>query len=259
MAARSTSPGSRGHRAGAMALKTALLVAGVAACPGNGTDGDGSAPGDARIDTVATRDAAADLARDTRATPDLCSGPLVDLGPDPGPTHLTSLTSSADHDRVEGLTRCAKNVRYLIRVDGREPPEPLKDTCLFQNTRRFEYHLLFLRHFPELADMDLERYLDLAVREDTQVWWAGGLYRRDAAVHPGTGQTGVVAYAVYRNEDATPLTVAELVQIDRRLKGCIPYAADRLVLTPGSPTQRPHFSALATKLAEQGVHVVLSL
>ena len=172
---------------------------------------------------------------------DMCAGPLADLGPDPGPTHLTRLGLPGDYDRVEGVTGCIKNVKYLLRVKDREPPAPLSQECIFQNTRRFAYHLLFLIHFPELADLDLQGYLDLVMREVTRVWWGGSLQRWPRILHPETGESGVITYTVYQAEHSPPLTVATLIEVDQQIKGCVPYAVRRLVLAPSDLDQRSPF------------------
>ena len=38
-----------------------------------------------------------------------------------------------------------KEIKHLLRVDGRKAPTPLDSECIFQNTRRFPHHLPFIQ------------------------------------------------------------------------------------------------------------------
>ncbi len=181
----------------------------------------------------------------------------VDAGPPPPSedvTHLTELTSAVDYAvlQAEGA-----EVKYLLAVDGREPPSPLDAPCLFQNTRLFPWHVEFVQQFDELEEVDFVAYTDLVMRRETRVWWGGALKAFAAVVHPTTGAPGVIAYSIYHEErEGEFLSVEEYVEIDRRLKECAAYAADLLVLVGDGPGQTAYLRELQPELVARGVAVV---
>jgi len=218
----------------------ACLLLALGACSDTG-------PADGGPADLPRRDAASvDQASPDRVSPDIELDPL---------THLTQLGSAQDFERLKGVK---DEVKYLLSVDGRQTPAPFTGvTCIFQNTKRFAYHLLFLLHFPELSTTTLDKYLELVLEGQTRVWWGGGLMTWPKAKHPRRGALGVMSYVVWHSEgEAEHLSVAQLVELDRRLKGCVPYAAEQLVLVPSDAEQVGYIKPLVDQLEAQGVDVM---
>lgn len=168
------------------------------------------------------------------------------------PAHfLTHLADQAAFASVQGE---GGEVKYLLSVDGRTPPAPLGDGCYFQNTERYPLHLAFLHSFPELVGLDFSTYLTLVMRQASRALWAGELRLFSAARHPRTGKTGVLAYFLYSESGpAEALSVEQIAAVDARLKRCVPYARDLLVLTGMDEPQMSHFVAQAPALRARGV------
>lgn len=169
--------------------------------------------------------------------------------------YLTELVTRDDYTSLAGE---GAEVKYLTIVDGREPPAMFAGAaCLFQNTDDHPYHVQFLRTFPEYAALAPERYADMVLRRASRVMWGGGLKLYPATPHPLTGAAGVLAYTVY--SEAAPdalLTVHDIVQADRRLKGCSPFAERFLVFSPDGSAQTAAVQAIADELVAAGVALV---
>ena len=177
-----------------------------------------------------------------------------DAGDAGAPTYLEELDSADDYALVQGEK---SEVKYLLRVDGREPPAPLSSPCVFQNTERFPYHLHFLLSFPELSALDLDSYVAMVMGRATRVWWGGGLSLWSGVPHPLSGKTGVITYTVYVDAGADQMLSAdELAQIYGRLSGCMSYAKELLALLPETPEQSAHLRALESELRGRGIAVV---
>ena len=223
-----------------------LLLVAVIACSSSTPTADVTTTHDLALEGVhdaARADTAVDLFH-----------PDLDLS---GPTHLPRLESSADFLLLKGPKG---DLKHLMRVDGRTPPAPLDGECAFQNTRRFPYHINFLHYFPEFATVDVEQYLDMVLRNATRVWWGGIVLDAPAVVHPKTGIPGVMVYTVYQDGgSAEALTVEQLVEVDQRIKGCVPYTSQSMVLVPSDPEQMTHLKTIEAQLAAQGVYVVYKL
>lgn len=167
-------------------------------------------------------------------------------------THLARLESEADFAALAGE---GKELKYLTRVDGREPV--VAEECLFQNTARFPYHLMFLRSaFPALATLDFDVYVSWVLRASTRRFWGGGLRYYQQITHPVGGAPGIYTYSAYQESGAgEALTLEQLVEIDRRLKACAPFAASRLVFAPESKQQADHVRTLLEGLRTADVAV----
>jgi pyruvate, water dikinase len=217
-------------------------------------DGDGDDEDAADGDAATTPDGDAEVDAVLDAAADAPDGDVPDGG-ETGPSHLTRLESPAD---LAELQAAGGSVKYLARVDGREPPTPLTDECLFQNTRRFPLHLQFLHHFPELVGLSFSDYMAMVLRRDSRVWWGGDVRPWPATPHPVTGLFGVYTYTVYAEATGGGgLTVAEVAEVDARLKACAPFAADLLVFLPDDVAQQAFVRAERAALLEAGVVAIL--
>jgi pyruvate,water dikinase len=197
---------------------------------------DGGALGDAGAD--ARPDASAD-----GAAPDGGSGPAF----------LDHLNSPADFLRLAGEEWAVKYLSAVGGAGGGTPlPSALASTCVLQNTARFPLHLGFLKSFPEYSNLDFASYLALTQKSASRTFFAGELKLLPGAVHPRTGARGVMLYFVYASE-ADPVTVEDLATVDARLKTCVPYARDLLVLVAMDATQEQSFAASAQALRARGV------
>ena len=208
--------------------------------------------GNAPNDAVGARDGGVDATSDPRsntASPD--AGAAADAAS--SMKYLTQLNSAADFAAVAGE---GAEVKYLAREGDSPMPSPFdSERCVFQNTQRYPYHLLFLRTFEQHAMLSPEAYEDLVLRSASRQLWVGQLKWFAATVHPETQRQGVIAYTVYADADDR-LTVDQLVDLDQRLKDCAPYASDLLVLVPDGSAQLSWLPALTPQLQERGVAVV---
>lgn len=169
-----------------------------------------------------------------------------------GPDYLSQLNSAAEYTSLSGE---GQEVKFLLHVDGAEPV--IDDECAFQNTARFPYHIQFLRStFPALSDLDPGTYADLILRRRSRRAFAGSLARHDRTTHPRSGLAGIYTYTVY--QDPGPgegLTLAEFVEVDQRLKGCAPFAAERLVHLPVGVDEEARVRGMREALSAAGVDV----
>lgn len=209
---------ARGLAGGCLALLLTLA----------GCGGDNGSVGDAGLDGSAPTDAAIE-----------------------GPDYLESIETRAEFDSLaaDGV------VKYLTRVDGRDP---LVDAeCLFQNSRRFPFHAQFLRRvFPAYSDLSFDTYVDFVLRNATRRAWGGALEWRARVTHPLSGQAGIYIYYAYQEREPDEnLTVAQIVELDRRLKACAPLTASALVFVPSVIEQENHIRPLVAELNAAGVAV----
>jgi hypothetical protein len=142
------------------------------------------------------------------------------------PGDLAALTS----------TIAGSAVKYLARVDGREPLEPLTENCYFQNMDRFSFHLQFLRSFPENAGLTFDAYLAMVLNPDSRRMWGGAIKAWSGVRHPTTAQPGIVSYAIY--SDPGTLTKEAIIAADQRLKECVIFARELLVFVPEGSDQK---------------------
>jgi pyruvate, water dikinase len=172
------------------------------------------------------------------------------------PIEFLSVLESAEH--YAALSGEGAEVKYLTIVDGTEPPAAFQGAaCLFQNTALYPYHVQFLRTLPGYGDLSSERYTDLVLRRTSRVMWGGGLKLLPGAPHPQTGTLGVLAYTVYAgSEPSEALTLDDLVEVDRRLKQDVPFAAELLSFMPEGVAQQVSLEPLLDELAEADVLVL---
>jgi pyruvate,water dikinase len=184
------------------------------------------------------------------------SSPSSDAGPpangEAKPRYLERLSSPGDFARVQGEEG---EVKYLGQAGKGLPP--LDKPCFFQNTERYSGHITFLKSFPELADIDFATYLNLVTKNSSRVLWGGELKFFAGATHPRTKGRGVLAYFVYADDAITEaLSADQLKEVDTRLKGCVPYAKDLLVLVGMDDVQAERFAAQASDLAARGIDTI---
>jgi pyruvate,water dikinase len=188
-------------------------------------------------------------------TPD--DGGAGAAGADPGVDgeYLTRLGSA---EAYGSLAAEGAEVKYLARVSGRDPESVFDGAdCLFQNTAKYEYHVEFLRTFAGYEDLSAERYADLVLRRESRSMWGGGLRLFPATRHPVSGIDGVLAYTIYSGSTAEEmLTVADIVEVDRRLKEAAVFASDFLVFTPDGSAQTAALLGRADELLAEGVAMV---
>ena len=187
-------------------------------------------------DTTDTRDASADTA------------------PPPDGGYLVHLETPDD---LASLSKDGAEVKYLARVAGMTPPSPLTAECYFQDMHRYDWHLEFLRSFPELADLQPAAYSALVLSRRTRSLFGGSVRPWPGAVHPRTRMQGVVAYTVYAEPLTGSLTTADLIEVDATLERCIPFARDVLVFVPADALQKQLAMSQRPALAEADVDVLL--
>ena len=189
---------------------------------------------------------------DSNGSPNPDGGPAPMDGAIEGPDYLEQIDTRAQYDSLaaDGV------VKYLTIVDGREPLVPDAD-CLFQNSRRFPFHAQFLRTvFPAFSDLSFDTYVNFVLRNATRRAWGGAIERRDRITHPLSGAPGIYIYYAYQEREPDEnLTVAQIVELDRRLKACAPLTASSLVFVPSILEQENHIRPLVGELNAAGVVV----
>lgn len=226
-----------------LSLAVALSL-GLSAC-------DTTTAPDASVDAAALDGGAPDGGRDPR------DGGAPDAHRDdaavPGPDYLERIETDADYTSLAGE---GDEVKFLTVVDGREPVRP--ETCLFQNTARFPFHIQFLRAaFPEqLGTLDFDTYVAWVLRAPSRRLWGGGLDRYERITHPLSGAAGIATYSVYQSEGpGEDLSVEQIAEVDARLKACAPGLASRLVFVPSGSQQEAHVRTIVSALNGRGVAV----
>lgn len=196
------------------------------------------------------------------AKPQPDAGP-VDAGPgDGGPTdggvdplddrYLTVLSTPAD---LAGLdTAMREGVKFLANTQTSSRALPLTEECYFQNMNQFRWHIAFLMSFDELAELDYETYLAWVLRPASRRLWGGYVKAHPNVLHPDTQRLGIVTYAVY--SDPGTLEVDHVVEVDRIMKRCVPFARDILAFLPESIEQKVFAQQSLQALKDQGVTVV---
>lgn len=228
-------------------LSTFAVVSALVAACGSGDD----TPADAAAaqDAAPSNDAGlTDAATADAATAD---AGVEDAGS--APDYLTTLPTLAD---FVSLSR-AQSVKYVLRVEGATPRAPLLEPCYFQNTARYQFHIEFLRSFPELAALGFQDYESLVLAPATRIWWGGGLLVVRQR-HPISGDAESLAYQIYAENGAVVgLREADIVEVDALLRACVPFATTRLAFTPGDPFQEQLARQIAPSLAQRGIAVLL--
>ncbi len=179
-----------------------------------------------------------------------CSAGSPSHARDPN-THFLNTLSDLEDLNFLAANAAQISVKYVANVDGREAPEPLSEACYFQNMRLYTWHLEFFRSFPELADMSFDGYQSLALRPGTRSLWAGSLQWWPEVAHPAHKAKGVISYTLYGEPGS--LQVEAVVEVDKRLKACAPFAEQQLVFVPDLPDQQAFLRRERNALSARGV------
>ncbi len=181
--------------------------------------------------------------------------PATDVPLAERPDFLTMLTAPTDFALVQGE---GAEIKFLGQVAGALAPAPsLAHACVFQNTERYPGHITFLRSLPELANIDFATYLTMTMKRASRVLWGGSLKLYPSAPHPTTGAPGVFVYFIYSDpNDQDALTENEIAMLDARLKACVPFARDLLVLVGADTDQVARFQAMRAGLEARGVRLL---
>ncbi|MBN1946021.1 MAG: hypothetical protein JW797_10115 [Bradymonadales bacterium] len=163
--------------------------------------------------------------------------------------YLTRITCPEDYSVLQGE---GTDLKYLLPIEGQPPREPLTEDCYFQNTSLYPWHIQFLNSFAQLAALSFDEYVSLMLYAATRIWWGGDLQIHSGAIHPISGQAGVISYLIYSSE-ADGLTVEQIVQVDATLKNCMPYGGEMLVFVPSGPRQEFQLRGYRDQLTGQGV------
>jgi len=194
-------------------------------------------------------DAAQQLAPDASVAPDATTPPAEG--------YLTRLENAGQFGILADFTPDAGNpgeVKYLAPVGGKPRQAPLLADCYFQDMHLYAWHIFFLQSFPELRTMSLDAYTSLVLKHASRTLWGGGLKTWPAVRHPLTNQVGIVAYSIYSETTTVDLlTEQDILEVDARLKSCMPYATSLLVYVPDDPFQENALHTLQPKLAVEGV------
>jgi hypothetical protein len=177
-----------------------------------------------------------------------------------GPTasHPDFVTSLPSIEAFYEMLGREGDIKVLGQVDGAVPPVPeLGYPCVFQDTLRFPGHAPFLRKFPELAGMSFDAYLTMVMKRSSRVLWGGALQFFPAVPHPITGVNGILGYFLYSDaNEVDALTDDEILAFDARIKACVPFARDLLVLVGMDEDQAARFDAQRERLTARGVSVL---
>jgi pyruvate,water dikinase len=110
--------------------------------------------------------------------------------------------------------------------------------------------------FPAFSDLSFDTYVNFVLRNATRRAWGGAIERRDRITHPLSGAPGIYIYYAYQEREPDEnLTVAQIVELDRRLKACAPLTASSLVFVPSILEQENHIRPLVPELNAAGVAV----
>jgi hypothetical protein len=178
------------------------------------------------------------------------SGGIPDSGVPIDPRFRTELNNPSDLAAITSSI-AGSAVKYLAPVEGAASFAPLVAPCYFQNMYLYPWHLQFLQSFPEHRGLTFDAYLALVLRPASRLLWGGAIKAWPGARHPSTNARGVISYAVY--SDPNTLKKEDIIAVDRRLKQCIPFAADLLVFVPEGTDQKAMLTRERVALKAEGV------
>lgn len=182
-----------------------------------------------------------------------------DAGPvDAGPSEDGFLAVLDAIEDVADLADVDGRVKYLMPVAGAEPRAPLGQTCAFQDTARYPYHLPFLNALPGGADLDFDDYIALVLKRDTRAWWGGEVMWQPEVPHPITGTGGVLFYTLYTEDSPGNRLVADDVRaVFAALNACAPAFVGKLGFVPSSNEQRQTAITVQAELSAEGIAIIL--
>ncbi len=171
---------------------------------------------------------------------------------DEAPDHLNELTTADDFAALAD----SGAVKYIAPTDAWDRQPPITEDCYLQNTRRFPFHVQFLRTLPGLEDLDPATYEAWVVQPQSRIWWGGAVQLWPGAEHPVTGEPGVMSFVLYSHPFVPQLEVEQVVEVSDRLSGCMPFVDDLVAWLPDGEAQRAFAEDHADALADAGVAVV---
>lgn len=198
-------------------------------------------------------------ASDTHTSSDIPSNPDTNSNPDtttppPDTPFLTTLPTPADLAFLSTATDT--DIKFLLPAQNKTPIPPLLASCYFQNMRLYAWHILFLHSFPAFADLAFDAYVNLTLRAPSRIWWGGSVQTWPAVLHPRTQQSGIISYTIYNEHRSGELTAESIIEVDRTLRACIPFAGDLLAFVPSDSDQQQTTQRLHNTLTAEGVAVV---
>jgi hypothetical protein len=168
--------------------------------------------------------------------------------------HEGYLTWLEDFDDILSLADGDLSVKYLAPLDPGSNPPPLDHSCVFQDMHLAQWHLEFLAGFDAWSWIEYEDYLSFVLRAETRRFWGGSVTLWPEAVHPDTGQRGLVSFSVYAEETlGNELTLSDVVQVYGILTGCMAIPSERLVFVAEGPAQRAFLREHSDELAAAGI------
>jgi pyruvate,water dikinase len=146
-------------------------------------------------------------------------------------------------------------VKYLAIVKDSDGELPDRTACIFQNTRRYSWHLEFLRSLPMFAGLSFNGYTALVTRKGSRQLWAGALKTWPAVIHPITQQMGIIGYSIYGESGSVdPVAIAEVYE---KLAACAPFASGLLVFVPDTPELESLVRQYGQELVAAGIPCLL--
>ncbi|MBI1946357.1 MAG: hypothetical protein HYS27_11705 [Deltaproteobacteria bacterium] len=181
-----------------------------------------------------------------------------DAGPgDAGPEESFRALLDEEGDVTE-LMGADGTVKYLAPVAGVEPRAPLFESCAFQDTMAFPFHLPFLNSLPGGDDLDFADYIALVLQRETRAWWGGEVWWRPELAHPIGGAPGVLAYTLYTEDSPGNRLIADDVRaVFAVLTACAPAFAGKLAFVPVSNEQRQTALQAQGELSADGIAVII--
>ncbi|MCA9563315.1 MAG: hypothetical protein KC561_07490 [Myxococcales bacterium] len=180
---------------------------------------------------------------------------LADLSlPISGPDYRTS--AAEFRDWAELLVPGDNGVKFLLPVDGAEVRQPITEACYFQNMNVFEWHILFLHSFPELATLSFQAYTQLVLSSE-RIWWGGEVSSWPGTPNPIGGEPGIFGFTIYTQaQGGLSLSVEGLQEVRDQLAECLPFAGDSLVWIAEDLAQQQFLTDNTVALSEAGVAAI---
>jgi pyruvate,water dikinase len=147
-------------------------------------------------------------------------------------------------------------VKYLALVQDRGEGLPDGASCVFQNTRRYSWHLQFLQSLPMYAGLSFDGYTALVTRKSSRQLWAGGLKTWPTVAHPISHKPGIISFSIYG--DAGSVDPAAITLVFSKLSACAPFTSGLLVFVPDTPELEALIRQLGQQLIAAGIPCLLS-
>jgi len=146
-------------------------------------------------------------------------------------------------------------VKYLTTVHDQGGTLPDGASCIFQNTRRYSWHLQFLQSLPMYAGLSFDGYTVLVTRKASRRLWAGGLKTWPTVAHPISQKPGIISFSIYGESGSVDL--AAITAVYAKLSVCAPFAPDLLVFVPDTSELEALIRQYGPQLIASGVPCLL--